>query len=132
MSITPRASPLPSSQRRERLDSLKNPTRRPPPRALQSTATRCINPDCDDPERLVVEDSKLICESCGTVAEDRPNLVNDLMFVLEAGRHIRLGTQGGADASHGRLAMGGREQNNSFDNTIKQGMFWDFPFSPVF
>ncbi|KAG8525763.1 uncharacterized protein KY384_000523 [Bacidia gigantensis] len=113
--------PRPPGQRVQRLDSLKNPQPRPRPRIQKATPERCVNPDCTEPTSLTVEDGKLVCESCGTVADDSPDLVTDLQYGLEGGRAVVHGHHVGVDSGQVRgedvaginRQMSGLEQTNA-------------------
>ncbi|KAL9102362.1 MAG: hypothetical protein Q9163_002484 [Psora crenata] len=106
MSVPPRASPRPPGQRHPRLDSLNNPQPRPRPRAQKQTPDKCINPDCSSPAVLIIEDNKLVCESCGTVADDSPALVTDLQYGVSnaTGQHVVHGHHVAAEAAYVRNA----------------------------
>ena len=67
---------------------------------------RCINPDCTEPTVLIIEDSKLVCESCGTVADDSPDLVTDLQYGVSAGtgQHVIHGHHVAAEGAYVRNA----------------------------
>ena len=123
MSVPPRASPTPSGQRHPRLDSLKNPQPRPRPRIQKKVPERCINPDCTEPNNLIIEDAKLVCESCGTVADDSPDLVTDLQYGLDNGRHVVHGHHVGADSGYVLNAdmYGGNRQMSSLEQTNVAG-----------
>ena len=106
MSVPPRASPRPQGQRHPRLDSLKNPQPRPKPKVQRPTPDRCINPDCESPTVLIIEDAKLVCESCGTVADDSPDLVTDVQYGVSnvTGQHVVHGRNVAVEASYVRNA----------------------------
>ena len=124
MELPPRQSPRPSSGRVERLDSLQNPIPRPPPRVHRPMPTQCIDPDCAS-THIEPEDSKLICQTCGTVAVDNLELVTDVTFGQEAsGRAVLHGRHVAADATHAKGTDGtwGRAGGHpSFEKTIADG-----------
>ncbi|KAL9130306.1 MAG: hypothetical protein Q9217_001481 [Psora testacea] len=106
MPVPPKASPRPPGPRHPRLDSLKKPQPRPRPRVQKESPDRCINPDCTSPTVLIIEDSKLVCESCGTVADDAPDLVTDLQYGVSnvTGQHVVHGHHVAAEAAYVRSA----------------------------
>ena len=85
----------------ERLDSIKNPQPRPPPRQIRPQSQQCPNPDCNQKES-VEEDGKLICSACGSVI-DELTMVSEVTYGLTAGgHHIVHGYHVGADQAFAR------------------------------
>lgn len=120
MSRTDGGAPSPSPRPRpQRLDSLSNPLSRPPPRIQRQVPEKCVNPECKEPDRLIHEDGKLICEGCGTVADDSTELVTDLQFGLEGGRAVLHGRHVAADA--GMISGGGPGTESADSVTIRRG-----------
>ena len=99
-------------QKRQRLDSIKNPQPRPPPgyrpqppskRRKTASRPRCPNPVCES-QNLVDEDGQVICSDCGEVVEDA-NIVADPAFMDGAGgATIKLGSNVGNDQARARNA----------------------------
>ena len=136
MSVPPRASPRPPGQRHPRLDSLKNPQPRPRPRAQKQTPDRCINPECTSPAVLTIEDNKLVCESCGTVADDSPDLVTDLQYGVSSatGQHVVHGHHVAAESAYVRNAdmLDRNRQTTSLESTNMIGQFQASPkYTPL-
>lgn len=108
-----------------RLDSLKNPTARPRFRATKKAPEKCINPDCDAPDVLIIEDNKLVCEACGVVADDAPDLVTDLQYGVSSstGQHVVHGHHVGADAAyaHGSTMSKQNRQMSTMEQTHMNG-----------
>ena len=109
----------------QRLDSLTNPQPRPPPRARKVRPVRCINSDCDGSTPLEVEDGKLLCKACGTVADDSSDFVTDVTFGEgQGGRAVLHGKNVGTEIilTHGgSLAHLRDNQLASFKKTISDG-----------
>ena len=80
----------------ERLDSIKNPQPRPPPRLKKPQSQECPNPDCNE-KKGVEEDGKLICSACGSVI-DELSMVTEVTYGLATGgHHVVHGLHVGAD-----------------------------------
>lgn len=79
-----------------RLDSIKNPQPRPPPRPKQPQSKDCPNPDCNE-KQGIEEDGKVICTACGSVIEEL-SMVTDLTYGLATGgQHVVHGFHVGAN-----------------------------------
>ena len=72
---------------------------------------------------MIIEDAKLVCESCGTVADDSPDLVTDLQYGLDNGRHVVHGHRVGAESGYARNAdfRDGNRQTTSLEYTNMLG-----------
>ena len=127
MSVTSDAlpRPRPPPQRRQRLDSFRNPQPRPPPslnknqQANQasrgSTARQCPNPECHDKD-VGEEDGQIICRGCGTVISES-NIVAELQFAeTSSGGHLMIGQHIGSDQAHARGTVQGLKNAGAFNS----------------
>ncbi|MCJ1335191.1 transcription factor TFIIIB subunit brf1 [Bachmanniomyces sp. S44760] len=101
-----------------RLDSLKNPQPRPPPKGISAKDLRrgvavlsrpkvtiCTNAAC--PKSDIVEDEgQKICQSCGTVIQDLQPVGEVAFGETRSGAAVVQGSYVGADQSHARNAAG--------------------------
>ena len=117
---------------RERLDSLNNPQYRPPPRAQREAPKSCINVECGA-NSLILEDHKLVCTTCGTVALENENLVTDLQFDESTGRAVLQGHRVAADSAHasGGQSFRRRGVRSDIPNALNSGMLRD-PLKIIF
>ena len=84
-----------------RLDSIRNPQPRPRPAA--EIPKECTNPECPESD-VINEDSKLLCNTCGTVLQDF-NMVTEVSYgIASGGQHVVHGHHVGADQAYARNA----------------------------
>ncbi|KAL8782980.1 MAG: hypothetical protein Q9195_009514 [Heterodermia aff. obscurata] len=127
MSATPDPVQGPPRQKRQRLDSFKNPQPRLPPGGFQSGQSQqaktpslsCTNPVCKS-SNIGEEDGNMICQDCGTVVTEA-NIVSEVQWAeTHAGGHIALGAYIGSDQSHAIGGIAGLRNSGSSSRDIAE------------
>lgn len=132
MSATPDPSHRPRPQKRQRLDSFKNPQLRsspPLPQTQQNenpSAKTCQNPSCKSLD-IGEEDGIVICQQCGTVVNEM-NIVSELQFAeTSAGGHVAMGSYVGNDQAHASSGITGLRHGGSSSREMTESNGKSFP-----